>query len=195
MALDVTIFHKLMVADTCSVWNVLSSRLLHSTSIGAGCLFSITAFALYECLHKPRKKIQEADLELQRRLQAARAEGQFQSYSLDVADLQDVEVLRNRQRLSKGELAAIAFAKKTRQAFLTDDQRARLLAATAIEQQLVQTTPQMLGWLVFIRRLGDSDIPGIIDEHEKFQRPLKPYFNAMHEEGLRRRLMTTPSTP
>jgi hypothetical protein len=193
MALDVTSFHKLVVTDTCSVWNVLSSRLLHRTSVGAGCCFSMTDFTLYECLEKRREEIAEADLELQRRLRAARAEGQFKTYPLDVADLQDLDVLEQRKRLGKGELAAIVFAKKTRQAFLTDDQSARALATTTLTPQLVQTTPQMLGWLVFVGRLGDSDLSGIIEEHEKHRRPLKPYFAAMCEEGLRRRLMAWTS--
>ena len=187
--LDVTLFQKLMVADTCSVWNVLSSRHLYQTGAGAGCFFSMTAFVLYECLDKPRKTIEEADIDLQSRLRAARRDGRFQSYSLDVADLQDVDILERRQALSKGELTSIAFAKKTRQAFLTDDQAARLLASSVIDPRFVQTTPQMLGWLVFIGRLGDSDIPGIVAEHETFRRPLTPHLRAMHEEGLRRRLM------
>jgi hypothetical protein len=164
--------------------------MLHRTAVGAGCFFSMTDFALYECLSKPRKKIREADLELQRRLRTARQEGQFTSYPLDVEDLQTVEVLERRQQLSKGELSSIAFAKKTRQAFLTDDQPARALAATEIDEALVQTTPQMLGWLVFIGRLGDSDIAGIVEEHEGLQRPLKPYFIAMYKEGMCHRLIT-----
>jgi hypothetical protein len=190
MALDVSAFHKLVVTDTCSVWNVLSSRMLHRTSVAAGCVFSLTGFTLYECLHKPRQ--QEggaADIELQRRLTAARKDGQFQSFSLDVADLQDIEILERRQRLSKGELASIAFAKKTRQAFLTDDQQARVLAATAIEHRLVQTTPQLLGWLVFIGRLGDTDVSDVIEEHERLRRPLRSHFLNMHREALRCRLM------
>ncbi len=154
----------------------------------------MTDFTLYECLGKPRKKIREADLELQRRLRAARQQGQFMSYPLDVEDLQTVEILERRQQLSKGELSSIAFAKKTRQAFLTDDQAARALAATEIDEPLVQTTPQMLGWLVFIGRLGDSDIGGITDEHERLERPLKPYFAAMYKEGMCRRLIAaTPN--
>ena len=193
MALDVSSFERLVVADTCSVWNVLSSRVLHRSGSGAGCCFSITSFGLYECLHKPRTKVSAADVELKRRLVAARTAGEFQSYPLDVEDLQDVAVLERRQRLSKGELAAIAFARKTRQALLTDDQGARALAATAMDQRLVQTTPHLLGWLVFVGRIGDSDIDGIIEEHESLRRPLRPFLLAMYQEGMRCRLMASSS--
>jgi hypothetical protein len=194
MALDVSRFEKLVVADTCSVWNVLSSRVLHRHGVAVGCCFSITTFGLYECLFKPRKTVVAADVELKRRLEAARVAGQFQSYPLDVEDLQDVALLERRRRLSKGELAAIAFARKTRQAFLTDDQGARALAASAMDPHLVQTTPHLVGWLVFIGRIGDSDIGGIIEEHESLKRPLRPHFRAMYEEGMRCRLMTSSTS-
>lgn len=192
MALDVSAFEKLVVADTCAVWNVLSSRVLHRNGSAAGCCFSITSFVLYECLHKPRTKVIATDVELKRRLVAARAAGEFQSYALDVEDLQDVALLERRQKLSKGELAAIAFARKTRQALLTDDQGARALAASAMDHRLVQTTPHLLGWLVFVGRIGDSDINGIIEEHESLRRPLRPFFLAMYQEAMRCRLMTSP---
>ncbi|WP_434347658.1 hypothetical protein ACN6A1_06270 [Myxococcus virescens] len=194
MSLDVSAFHRLIVADTCAVWNVLSSRLLHHAGTVAGCFFSVTDFILYECLHKPRSRVDDSDLELQRRLKAARAAGQFRNYSLDVEDLQEVQILEKRKNLSKGELAAIAFAKKTQQAFLTDDQKARQLAATALDAQRIQTTPHLLGWLVFTGRLGDSDISLVVSEHEQLNRPLRPYFMAMYSEALRCRLMQTKAS-
>lgn len=190
MTLDVSRFYKLVVTDTCAVWNVLSSKLLHHTGIAAGCHFSITDFVLYECLYKARTSTKESDTELQRRLNQARAAGQFKNYPLEVEDLQEVQILEKRKKLSKGELAAIAFAKKTNQAFLTDDQGARQLAATAIDIQLVQTTPHLLGWLVFTGLLGDSDISGIVSEHEQLDRPLRPYFINMYKEGMRCRMMS-----
>jgi predicted nucleic acid-binding protein len=189
MALDVSTFHPVVVADTCAVWNVLSSSRLHREGIAAGCHYCVTDFGLYECLYKPRKAVDEVDLELQRRLRTARNDGQFQNHALAVEDLQDVAVLEQRKRLSKGELAAIAFAKRTRQAFLTDDQGARRLAATAMDSRFIQTTPHLLGWLVFAGRIGDVDITGIVEEHERMRRPLKKYFIEAYEEGMRCRLM------
>jgi hypothetical protein len=130
-----------------------------------------------------------ADQELQRRLRSARDAGQFKSYSLDVEDLQDVEILERRRKLSKGELAAIAFAKKTRQAFVTDDQGARKLAAAVMDHSAVQTTPHLLGWLLFAGHLVDSDVDGIVAEHEGLGRPLAKYLREMHTEAMRCRLM------
>lgn len=195
MAPDVSQFQKLAVADTCAVWNVLSARALHSASIVAGCSFSLTAFGLYECLYKPRRHASDADTELQRRLVKSRLQGHFQSYALDVEDLQDVAILEKRRHLSKGELAGIAFARKTRQAFLTDDQAARALAARVMDPAIVQTTPHMLGWLVFIGQLCDGDIAGIVQEHEGLHRPLKPYFEEMYREAMRCRLLSSKVPP
>jgi len=194
MALDVSSFNVLVVTDTCAVWNVLSASGVHRTAIAAGCCFSLTSFVLYECLVKPRKSIKDADLELQRRLRTARASAQFQAYSLDVEDLQDVEILERRRKLSKGELSSIAFAKKTRQAFLTDDQGARKLATAVMEPSFVQTTPHLVGWLVFAGRLGDSDIDGIVDEHEGLGRPLAKFLREMYAEAMRCRLMVRTPT-
>lgn len=193
MALDVSTFHAILVTDTCAVWNVLSARTLHRAATTAGCCFSLTEFGLYECLVKPRKKADEGDEELKQRLRTARASGQFQAYSLDVEDLQDVEVLERRRRLSKGELAAIAFAKKTRQAFLTDDQGARKLAASFMNPMLVQTTPHLAGWLFFRGHLGDSDIDDIVGEHERLGRPLARFLRETYVEAMRCRLLVRAS--
>lgn len=196
MELDVSAFSRTSVADTCSVWNILSSRVLHSAAMTAGCVFSISAFVLYECLYKKRSSGSPADSELQSRLRMARAAGQFSEYPLSIADLQDVEVLRARKNLGKGELASLVLARKTRQAFLTDDQKARTLAKTVLNGQPVQTTPHLFGWLIFTAVLGDSSVQEIVAEHEKFSRPLRPHLEAMYREGLRCRLLAaTGSAP
>jgi len=180
---------KSVVADTCAVWNILSSRLLHRTCSVLGFRFVLTDYCLYECLHKPRKVQRPADERLRERLRAARNEAQFNSYSLSVEDLQEVALLEQRKRLSKGELAAIAFAKRVGLAFQTDDQGARTLAITALTVERVQTTTHVLGWLFFEGRLADGDLAGIIAEHESFDRPLRPHFEGMHQEAMRCRLL------
>lgn len=190
MALDVSSFRVVAVTDTCAVWNILSARVLNRAAVIAGCCFSVTDFVLYECLVKPRRGMTSSDKELQARLRVARDAGQFQAYALDVEDLQDIEILEKRRNLSKGELAAIAFARKTRQAFVTDDQGARRLAAAVMDPSAVQTTPHLLGWLVFAGHLGDSDIDGIVAEHEGFDRPLAKFLRAMHAEAMRCRLLS-----
>lgn len=188
MAIDPSQFHLHNVTDTCAVWNVLSSRILYSRARDAGCDFCITRFVLYECLHKPRKNESQAELQLQERLQQERDLGRFQDYALEISDLQDVHIMEKRQRLSKGELVSIAFAKKTRQAFLTDDQKARKLGRDELAPKMVQTTPHLFGWLFFTGRLSDGDKEEIIRQHSEFGRPLAPYFEAMYNRALKYRL-------
>lgn len=189
MAIDPSRFHAHSVTDTCAVWNILSARALYAATRAAKCTFCVTYFVQYECLYKGRTQITKADNELQRRLRREQQNGGFQAYHLDFADLQDVRLLESRRNLSKGELSSIAFAKKTRQAFLTDDQKARKLAARVMEQGMVQTTPHLFGWLIFTGRLSDGDKDRIVEEHTEHGRPLARYFNEAYEEALRCRLM------
>jgi len=184
MPIDPSQFQKLNVADTCSIWNVLSSRLLYVAANAAGCSFCCTNFVHYECLHKPRKTYTSEDLELQARLKEAILDGKFRSYHLDLEDLQEVDILQKRKNLGKGELASIAFAKKTNQAFLTDDIKARKLAEEVMIRHFVQTTPHLVGWLFFANFLGDGDLKSIVDEHQKYNRPLSQYFEDMYSRAL-----------
>jgi hypothetical protein len=125
---DVSKFELLNVADTCSLWNVLGSRLLSATANEAGVQICSTNFVLYECLHKPGQ-LRPERIELQSRLREKLANGSVRSHAIDIEDLQDVEVLRNRKRVSVGELSVIVFARKTQQAVLTDDVKAQKLHA------------------------------------------------------------------
>ncbi len=188
MAIDPSQFHLQNVTDTCAVWNVLSSRILYSRARDAGCDFCITRFVLYECLDKPRKNESQAERKLQERLQQERDLGRFQDHALEIADLQDVDVMEKRQRLGKGELVSIAFAKKTRQAFMTDDQKARKLGHSELTPNMVQTTPHLFGWLFFTSRLSDGEESVIIEEHNSFGRPLAKYFEEMYNRALQYRL-------
>ena len=195
MPIDPSSFHRQNVADTCAIWNVLSSKTLYYASCSAGCSFCCTRFVNYECLHKPRKNVSSADEELQRRLQEEQALGNFAPYNLDVQDLQEIAIIEKRMRLSKGELSSIAFAQKTRQAFLTDDQKARKLASGIIEPAMVQTTPHLFGWLHFHWHLTDGDKDAVIAEHESLKRPLAGQFECMYQEALRYRLMAGSGGP
>jgi hypothetical protein len=189
MAIDPSQFHLHNVTDTCAVWNVLSSRILYSRARDAGCEFCITRFVLYECLHKPRRNESQVERRLQQRLQQERGLGRFQDYALEISDLQDVHIMEKRQRLSKGELVSIAFAKKTRQAFLTDDQKARKLGRDELPPNMVQTTPHLLGWLFFTSRLSDGEKSVILEEHKSFGRPLATHFDQMYQLALHYRLI------
>ncbi len=166
-------------------------QILYTTALSMGCHFCITQFVLYECLFKPRTD-SLIGRELQSRLRREQSKGIFKSYPLAVEDLQDIGILENRQRLSKGELSSIAFAKKTSQAFLTDDQGARKLARGVVTQG-VQTTPHLFGWLFFSGHLVDGDRMALIGEHEAMGGRLSRYFEEMYLESLRCRLMASDS--
>lgn len=126
--------------------------------------------------------------ELIKRLNAERAANRFQTFQLTIDDLLDFEVLENRKRLGKGELSTIVFAKRTALAIVTDDQKARRLADVALGASAVQTTPQLLGWLIFTQRLSDWDVGRVIDEHQQMKRPLSKYFLEAYELALQYRL-------
>lgn len=189
MALNLSIFNSLNVVDTCAVWNLLSSALLFSTANSANCVFSCTRFVVYECLDKPRKNINTQDKNLQNLLRKEQSKKKFQVYNLEIEDLLEIEILEKRKNLGKGELSSIAFAKRTNQAFLTDDQQARKLAVEVMDSNCVQTTPHLLGWLIYSRLLGDVDKDKIISEHQSFNRPLSKYFEEVYQEVLHYNLM------
>lgn len=184
MAINPSQFQKLNVTDTCAIWHILSSQLLYITAIKAGCHFCCTKFVHYECLHKPRKTHKIEDIKLQDDLKQAMKDGRFNTYHLDLEDLQEIAVLKKRKNLGKGELSSIVFAKKTNQAFLTDDFKARKLAEIIIGRQFVQTTPHLLGWLFFANFLGDSDLQPIIDQHKQSNQNLEQYFTQMYIRAL-----------
>jgi len=191
-------FHPYNVVDACSIWNILSSKRLYKASIStvAKCKFCCTDFVYYECMIKPRRGgITPEDSELQKRLLAAREHHeQFKDYHLDIEDLQEVEVLKKRKNLGKGEFTSIIFAKKTRQAFMTDDNKgARKLAEKVITDGKVQTTPHLFGWLFYQNILIDSDKAAIIKEHSKFRKEkwgnLSQFFDVMYVRAYEYQLM------
>lgn len=191
-------FHQYNVADSCSIWNILSSNILYSSALSATpkCYFSCTEFVYYECLIRPRSSETEPERRLKEKLVIERQKGeQFKSYSLTIEDLQDVEVLENRKRLGMGELSSIVFAKKTQQAFMTDDKKARNLAETYLDAKMVQTTPHLFGWLMYSNVLTDSDKDKIIQEHSAFRTTkwgnLSQFFETMYEMAFEYRLMNT----
>lgn len=195
MAIDLSQFHLFNVADSGGVWNVLSSRLLYIVARETGCAFFVTSFVHYECLAKPRNAQSAIDEDLQRRFVEATGKNEIQSFSIDITDLQEDVVLENRHRMSKGELSSMAFARKTGQAFLTDDQGTRKLAAPLLERGRTQTTPHLFGWLIFGGKLTDNEKRTVIEQHKELGRPLEKQFDEMYEAALLYRLMATPRTP
>jgi len=185
---DVSKFERLNVADTCSLWNVLASKLLSVTAREAGVQLCCTNFVLYECLHKPGQ-LRSERTELQSRLRRNLADQSITSHAIDIEDLQDVEVLRTRKRVSIGELSAIVFARKTRQAVLTDDIKAQKLARAELGADLVQSTPHLFAWLYFIGRLNDSDKDNVTADLKALARSLQPHLDTFHAEAQRCRML------
>lgn len=190
-------FFKYNVADACSIWNILSSKVLYNaaTSKSYGkCYFCCSQFVHYECLIKPRNGQSETETKLQQRLIDERKNReQFLEYAIDIEDLQDMEALENRKKLGKGELSSIILAKKTRQAFITDDKKARNLAEKVMDGKMVQTTPHLFGWLIYSNHLSDSDKSTVIDEHSRFRTTtwgnLSKFFEKMYMKAMEYKLM------
>ena len=191
MAIDPSKVHLINVADTCSVWNVLSSARLHAAAKEAHCEFCITSFVRYECLTKPRRTSSPAETELMRRLTQEQTRGGFAAHSCDIGDLQAIKLLESRKKLGKGELSSIAFAMKIGQAIITDDMKARKLAENS-GHALAQTTSHLFSWLIFKGRLGDSDKATVITQHQSMERPLTPHFEKAYEMALQCRLNSKP---
>jgi predicted nucleic acid-binding protein len=188
MAINPAAFNKINITDSCSIWNILSSQLLWSRARQAACHFSCTEFVVYECLFKIRKSKSQADEELKRRLEKQLASAEITAVHLDLEDLQDIEILARRRNLGKGELSAIAFARRVGRAILTDDQKARKLAEAVLAPQEVQTVPHLAAWLLYEGYVSDSEFDELIREHETLGRPLRPHFEAARNLSLEARL-------
>lgn len=190
ISVNVSEFRRLNVADTCAVWNLLSSDRLYGAARAAGCHFCCTNFVKYECLTKTRTTLTDYDKKLQERFKQENETGKIPDLHLEIDDLRHVELLKRRKKLSMGELSSIAFAMRTQQAFFTDDQNARKLAKTALESDRVQTTPHLFGWLIFSGNLGDSDKDLVIRQHRSLSKgELAVFLEEIYLEALRCRLL------
>lgn len=181
--IDPSKFHPHNVADTCSVWNLLSSKKLYGAAKEAKCHFCVTDFVQYECLIKQRKAPSKAELELMDILRVEQSRGAFAHHSCDIGDLQSIKLLESRKRLGKGELSSIAFAMKIGHAVLTDDMKARRLAQDS-GHTLTQTTPHLYGWLTFTGLLGDSDKTTVVEQHTAMEQILAPHFERAYMMAL-----------
>lgn len=190
MAIDPSKFHLINVADTCSVWNILSSPRLNAAAKEARCDFCVTSFVQYECLIKPRKSISPSEQTLMDRLRAEQRRGAFQAHSCSIEDLQTIEILEKRKKLGKGELSSVAFAMKIHQGVITDDRKAWKLAKDSGHPH-TQTTPHLFSWLIFTGRLGDSDKDIVIAQHVDAGRHIAPHLQTAYEMALQCRLNST----
>jgi predicted nucleic acid-binding protein len=188
--MDPTKFHKYNVIDTCSIWNLLASKSFYGTARAVGCRFSCTQFVVYECLRRPHSttlSVQEE--ELRESFRKENQSGAIKDYKISIQDLQTVEILENRKRLGKGELSAIVFAIRTRQAFLSDDKGAIKLALTELSQNLVQSTTLLFAWLFFHGHLADPQKEQIILELEKHGRNMRKHYEGAYNRALEFKLV------
>ena len=190
MRIDITTCNKVNVADTCAMWNILSSQVLYSVLDEQSFTFCCTQFVVYECLYRSRATITAAEEAMKKRFGKLIDTKKVSSHQLTIEDLQDDDILANRKSLGRGELSSIAFAKKTQLYFLTDDQKARKIAESILGSGKVQTTPQLFGWLLYEGYLTDGDLEPIIEEHNISGRPLESYLREVHAESWRIKLLT-----
>lgn len=189
MTIDVRSFQKLNVADTCSLWNLLSSDTLRRAAFGVGCSFCITEYVSYECLVKGNSTLDAHRLELRRKLATAISNNQIRVHSISLEDLLEVEFLESRQRLGRGELTTIAFAKTTGQSAFSDDKKARSLAMAVLGPRGGQWTAQLLGWLCYTDYLVDHECQAVADELAAFGRSMSPHLENAYRSALHAKLM------
>ncbi|RUL78955.1 hypothetical protein [Dyella choica] len=189
MNFDPSRFSPMSVADSCAVWNMLSSQRLNRAAVGANLHFCITPAVLYECLFKPRKNISQEQTELMGQLRTERDAGRFPVQGCSLDDLLAV-LSKIPKGLGAGELSCIATAYGIRSiAFMTDERLARREAEGKLGLS-VETTPRLYGYLHYHKHLNDGDHNAVIAEHEKFERrPLTKFFQDTYEEAMRCRLM------
>lgn len=188
---DPAIFYRVNVADTCTVWNVIASRRLLNAAHAAGCAFCITPFVKYEALSRPRSNPSAIELGMQESLRREMQRGRFQAHPCTLQDLQDVELLEQRRRLGKGELSTLALAMRMRQGFITDDDKATKLAAV-VKHSPIQSTPHLLGWLIYTTQLADGEKDTIIADLMAAGRNLRDRLEDAYMHALACRLKACP---
>jgi predicted nucleic acid-binding protein len=180
---------KFSIIDTCSILNIFSADDFYNAVAEAKFTFSYTDFVEYEALYKLCKDVDADFLNRQRnRLRTGDKKHIFRKETLTIEDLQDVNILKARRNLGKGELSSIAFARKANIPFTTDDIAARNLGEEILGSNRVFTTPRILGWLYYNRFLTDSCQNNIISQHKQNKRPLSVIYNEVYMEVLRQLL-------
>lgn len=164
-------FPMITAIDTCAVWNILCSRTLTAATKSQNRCFVLADYVRYECLVKPRRTTSDIEEGMQNQLLDELAGNRcFSVHQLEVADLLDlVNAVGSPRKFHKGELAALAVARKLRSGFMTDDRVAKRIGKTAIGDASVRTTPHLVGWLVYIGELVDGDISRIISDNKCFR--------------------------
>jgi predicted nucleic acid-binding protein len=185
-------FPKIISIDSCSIWNILCSRILTSVAKDRGLHFVIAEYVRYECLGKKRSNPTTGELGLKAALELEIDNASYFTVApIDVADLAAVARGNKYKRLDQGEIAAMALAHKINCGFLTDDWNARRCAEEILASLPVRSTPHMVGWLVYCRHLSDSDVRQIIADNTKSRNrrgQIGPYINTCYEHAMGLRL-------
>jgi hypothetical protein len=115
----------------------------------------------------------------------------FQVVNLTVNDLREIGRLREVRRIGFGELSSIILAAKLRKGFVSDDVKARRLAETQFPEIDTRTIAHLVGWLVFLADLSDSDIGGIVEDSRRLRGEnghLGRYINVCYSRAMELRL-------
>ena len=182
------VFNLYNVVDTCSLWNLLGSPLLYRVARTVKISICSTRFVRYECLFKPGAH-DPSRITLQGRLRSCTQNKEIDFCDIELEDLQEVASLEKRLAISKGELSSIAFAKRTGQAFLSDDRQAKRLAKSVLPETAIQDIPHLCGWLCINDFLHESDQDTIRGELRVVQRFLDPHIGKAFLGALEFRLM------
>jgi hypothetical protein len=149
ITVDVRNFSPISAIDTCSIWNLHSSPRLLGAALRKGRWFVVARYVRYEALEKPRSRATTEEISMQGEFRQRLARGQgFTEEPMTLDDLQAVATLPEVRKLGRGEVAALALARKLRSAILTEDRGARR-AAPHVGVETAHTTPQLLGWLLY----------------------------------------------
>jgi predicted nucleic acid-binding protein len=185
-------FHLYSAIDTCAIWHLISSMTLNRAATQQSCNFIVSRYVEYECFDKPRKHPTKEHDQLVQRLKKDRASGCFQTIEMSIDDLQEIARLEERRKLGKGELSSIALAKKIGIGLTTDDRKAFRFAKSELSNpEIVQTIPQLLGWLYFKGNLTDHDVRQICAEHLSVGGSHQEHFEGIYFEACRCKLMST----
>lgn len=167
------------VVDTCAIQNLLSSDTLANTAFTTRFTACITATVEYECLVKPHQGT-AAHIQIQGRLRDRIAARQVGVHRVDLADLQDVEILAQRKRVGIGELSCIAFARKVSISVMTDDKKGTKFARAVLgAENRGQGTPRLLGWLLYNEHLQNACVDAVVTEHEAMLGTMGRWFREM----------------
>lgn len=186
---DVSIYYEYNYIDTCSIWNTLCSELLFNKIKQKISNFFVSKFVIYECLYKKRRQENKMDKRLQIKFRSEKDRGYFIPHPIEISDLQQIEILRNRNKLGYGEISSIILAQKTKQAFTSDDRNARKLAEKAINPKKIQRTAHLIGWLYFQELINEKEMKLIFNDINNSRKFIKKQFldNIIREVKINKR--------